>query len=696
MLVGWPGAAAVALVLGAVAALAWRLGDRKALLPCAGLLVPVLLVLVGVPAAGVRAASGPPLLALALGGLALLAAAWGRWPARRLFLPAVFLLYVVVAGRVQLQVGPEGDEPHYLMVAESLLRDGDLSLEDDYRDGRYTAFTNAPLEPHYRVRGKGGEIYSLHAVGLSILVLPAYGLAGYIGASVFLALLAALLAREIRELVRDLTSRDGLAEAAGWVFALTPPLIHYVGLVFTEIPAALLVAYALRRGRDPGLGAWGALSVGLAAAALPWLNVRYVPLGGIVVLHALWRHRGVAAGVALALPGLLSGAGIALYHQLLYGFVDPRRVYGRRPEIALDTLREGLPGLLFDQEFGLLVYAPILLLAIPGLVALWRRDRPLALAAVALVAVVVLTAGSWHMWRGGFNPPGRFLVPLVAVLALASVMVWDRKGLTAGMALLMGWGLWVGLEGAWQPRLVHRDRDGTAPLFRERSGAQEWTGLLPGYVLSEPRRDALAGIWAVALLLALPWRSRPATPRRVAVASVGWMAAAQLAAWTSEPRTADRDAVRLVGRAALAVPGWGGTSSSVGEWDTSPLGWGPLYEPHRHPDGAPLGRRLALPPGSYALELVGESLASDGPPRELDLVPDTPGAPRRRVTFEAGDSGLSARARVRAGEPAVTLRLRGGGPFLLEKIRLRLNPSDGQRSKGAGTEVSRRGRPPGG
>src|SRR5439155_374140 len=83
--------------------------------------------------------------------------------------------------RVQAQVGPEGDEPHYLMVADSLLRDHDLSLERDYAEGRYRAFHPAPLEPHYRVRGRGGEIYSLHAVGLSLLVLPAYALAGYAG-----------------------------------------------------------------------------------------------------------------------------------------------------------------------------------------------------------------------------------------------------------------------------------------------------------------------------------------------------------------------------------------------------------------------------------------------------------------------------------------------------------------------------------
>ena len=39
---------------------------------------------------------------------------------------------------------------------------------------------------------------------LSLLILPAYALGGYPGASLFMALLAALLAREIRELIRHL------------------------------------------------------------------------------------------------------------------------------------------------------------------------------------------------------------------------------------------------------------------------------------------------------------------------------------------------------------------------------------------------------------------------------------------------------------------------------------------------------------
>ncbi len=427
------------------------------------------------------------------------------------------------------------------MVAESLLRDGDLSLERDYAEGRYTLFHDAPLAPHYLVRGKGGAIHSLHAVGLSVLILPAWALAGYAGVSVFMALLAGLVALEVREWVRELTGRDGLADAAGWAFALSPPLLHYAGLVFTEVPAALALSFGLRHARRLDLGPGGAVAVGLAAAALPWLNVRYAPLAILVVAHALWRHPRARVAVAALAPALVSAAGLLVYHQVLYGFWDPRRVYGRRPEFALSTLAEGLPGLLLDQEFGLLAYAPVLALALPGFAFLWRRDRRLAVAAGATVVVVLLTAGTWHMWRGGFNPPARFLVPIAPLLAVAVAMVWDRRGLTAGASLLLGWTLWTGIAGAVDPQLVHRDRDGTAPLFRQLSGAREWTGLLPAYVLADPDRHRLGAVWAVAILAALPWRARVVTAGRVAAAGLGLVLAGQAAATVTRARTDDRE-----------------------------------------------------------------------------------------------------------------------------------------------------------
>lgn len=674
LLLGWPGWAVVVGIGCGAAALALTHAPHAAAAwvpPAAGLLAPVLLSCAGVPLAGVSALSGPPLAALALGGAVIVVSRSRCRPPSSLFLPLAFAALLVPAGRSHVSIGPEGDEPHYLMVADSLLRDFDLSLERDYAEGRYASFHDTPLAPHFRVRGKGGEVYSLHAVGLSVLILPAWALAGYAGVTVFMALVAAVVAREVREWARQLTGREPLADAAGWLAVLAPPLVHYAGLVFTEVPAALALSFGLRLARRDRVTAKEALAVGGAAALLPWLNVRYAPLAVVVVAHALYRHRHWRPLAAVLGPCLVSAAGLLAYHQALYGFWDPRRVYGRRPELSLATLAEGLPGLLLDQEFGLLVYAPVLVLAIPGLAWLLRRDRALGVAATTAAVAVVLTAGTWHMWRGGFNPPGRFLVPIAPLLLVAVVLVWERRGLTAGAALLVGWTLWTGLAGAWEPRLVHRDRDGTAPFFRERSGAREWTALLPAFVLSDPDRHRLAALWAVALVAAVPWRRRAPTAARLAAASLGLVAAAQVAAGTTHQRTGDRDAARLVGRPALHLPGFG-IEMAAGRWTTDTLSWGPLYEPHRHPAGAEVGRRLALAPGSYRFDLEGEGL--HGRPPSLRILPDRPGAPHRWSDLSPTEAGWGASFVVRPGEKAVNLVLMGGGPLLVRRVTLRLQP----------------------
>jgi hypothetical protein len=156
---GWASLSSASIVIVAVAALLAGKKTREGLVWCAGLLVPLLLLVAGVPAAGVRAVSGPVLLVLVFAATAIVVTRAGWRPGRVAFLPLAFLVLVVAAGRSQVRVGPQGDEPHYLMVAESLLRDGDLDLERDYAEGRFALFHDAPLLPHYRVRGKHGEIY---------------------------------------------------------------------------------------------------------------------------------------------------------------------------------------------------------------------------------------------------------------------------------------------------------------------------------------------------------------------------------------------------------------------------------------------------------------------------------------------------------------------------------------------------------
>jgi hypothetical protein len=673
LLLGLPPVVALVGAAG-LAALAVRVAGVAGFGTCLGLAVP--LVLLAVPRLpGVAALSGSPLLALAAAGvLAVLSSRVDKPPPAAAVLAIVGVAYAVVAWRVQERVGPHGDEPHYLMVAESLLRDHDLRLEQDYAERRYAAFTREEIAPHYRVRGRGGAIYSVHAIGLSLLVLPAYALGGYPGVSFFMAALALLLVREIRRLLVAVGASDRAALGLASLLALSPPLVQYVGLVFTEVPAALVLARALRGILAPA--PWRPRDVigwTLPLCALPWFNVRYAPVTAIVLAGALLARPSRRVAAALAALALVSAGGIMLYHRALYGFLDPRLVWGARPEFSVATLAEGLPGLALDQEFGLLPYAPLFAFCLPGVVRLVRERTRLAAVVLALLLAVVGTAGSWHMWRGGFNPPARFLVPLLPVFAVALARGL-RGGLGAAGALAAGWGLWVGACGAWDPSLVHRDRDGTAPFFRAWSGAEEWTRLLPGFVLEESAHDRwrLTAVWTVALGAALVARRRSApTAGGFALGSSALLVAAGTASVLSSGRSGGRDAVRVVDGPAVALPA-ARLVRGTAAWDPSVLEWGPLYEPHRHPAGAAIGSRLPLAPGRYRVDVEADVLGPEPP--AIEVWPD--GARSGIVAaLDRTAEGLSGMVDVPTDARAVTLRLKGGSPLVLEELRLAVQPS---------------------
>src|SRR3990170_8322035 len=101
-------------------------------------------------------------------------------------------IYAVAAWQVSPSV-PGGDEPHYLIITQSLLEDGDLKIENNHRSGDYRSYFAGDLaKPDFRRRGRNGEIYSIHAPGLPAMIAPAFALAGYHGVVVFLVLLASL------------------------------------------------------------------------------------------------------------------------------------------------------------------------------------------------------------------------------------------------------------------------------------------------------------------------------------------------------------------------------------------------------------------------------------------------------------------------------------------------------------------------
>src|SRR3954470_10024124 len=77
-----------------------------------------------------------------------------------------------------------GDEPHYLLAAESIVSDGDLDVRDEYRTRAYDDFYPYPLDRQGREHE--GRLNEPHGAGFPLLIAPAYALGGARGVQVFL------------------------------------------------------------------------------------------------------------------------------------------------------------------------------------------------------------------------------------------------------------------------------------------------------------------------------------------------------------------------------------------------------------------------------------------------------------------------------------------------------------------------------
>ena len=110
-----------------------------------------------------------------------------RWPRAKGVFAMSVVVFLLLGGYVKYHQGVGGDEPHYLVIAHSLLVDGDLQIENNHVAGDYRSFWGGPLPPYFIRRGVDDTIYSVHAAGLPALLVPFYGrLAGQWGAMALL------------------------------------------------------------------------------------------------------------------------------------------------------------------------------------------------------------------------------------------------------------------------------------------------------------------------------------------------------------------------------------------------------------------------------------------------------------------------------------------------------------------------------
>jgi hypothetical protein len=256
--------------------------------------------------------------------------------------------------------------------------------------------------------------------------------------AVLMAAVIAVLFSIACELGYALRPALGMALVAG----LATPLLVYAKTFFSEPLAALALlcffGLAIRASRlERGTYGFAASGFALGIAILAKIaHLVLVPPSILLIAALVWRreksfretadaHHRVLAGTAFLLGLGVPLAMIAGYNFVRFGTVFETGYAGEASRWTTPFL-EGFLGLLVSPGRGLLVFAPVLLVALAVLPRFARRHLLEAGFVALSFAVLLCFYARWYMWEGGWCWGPRFLVPVLPFLLIPLASAFSR------------------------------------------------------------------------------------------------------------------------------------------------------------------------------------------------------------------------------------------------------------------------------
>jgi hypothetical protein len=430
-----------------------------------------------------------------------------------------------------------GDEPHYLVVSESLIDDGDVDVKNDYLDRRYLEFYPGHLDPHVNksiFTLASPHWYSMHGVGLSAALIPAFWAGGAHAATEGMVVIGLIVLVLTFSWTRRFTGKAWPAAAATAALGLSPFFLGLEGRIFPDLAAAALLLGSLLLLELPRRGSRHLLLLGVLVGVSPWFHFKnalaFSTIAALAFVQVLRgpedRSERVRRLLALAVPALVSAIGYELTIHAWYASWLPTRMVPPGNELFALSVPRGLAAVSFDSARGLFTNNPALLLILAGL-PVWLRRCPGPVLRLALVlGPTILAQATFSDWAGAYAPAGRYalqfapaLTPAIAVfLREAPVLVRSLAGVLLGLQWTLALAfIWLrpswGLGGEPSPFLKAIARHHGPTLDHAMPSFANYTALVHG-------RWQLAG-WVLASGLLLCYG-----------ASLSWRRAKPPAAWT--------------------------------------------------------------------------------------------------------------------------------------------------------------------
>lgn len=345
-----------------------------------------------------------------------------------------------------------GDEPHYIMLTDNLVHYGNFDLKLSNRDHRSQSYYPwAPLEPHKSpiFTNNSPHWYSIHTIGLPLLMAGPYALGGVMGARIFMILLQLALIPLFYLIVRRFI-KSGKRQLFAMALLIFNPLYwQNVGAIMPDLAIITLAAAALVLFFRKDV--WSNIALILIVILAYLVHSKGLLLTGPIVLAKFvadiwasgfkkWLQTGwIYLVIAVVLVGAYS---LLLLNE--YGSLSPTKMYGSNGQLFAANPFFNAVATLTDRNKGLLLYAPILIILplylfrsfggawafCKDVVQKLKKRRILkpeqfaALGVVGGLGLLFITQIGFIDWSGSTSPNGRYyLVFVIAALFLVAKYV---------------------------------------------------------------------------------------------------------------------------------------------------------------------------------------------------------------------------------------------------------------------------------
>jgi len=346
-----------------------------------------------------------------------------------------------------------GDEPFHLQITSSIIRHSSFTIDDFFNDSNrdpnlkfpdsfYGGGENGNCRDNHAFLANDGHCYSIHGIGLPLLLIPGYFLGGILGTTLTVSIMFALMGLVIFKFTSNLTTRK-----TGFIVTLVMSfgtiMFSFSGKIYSDLPAGILLITILyiffqKKHNFLNIAIVGSLLGFLIFLKTPFLafQVILLPIMCYVIFKDTVNKKNLFPLIGFFILFLLL---FSWYGQISssseygsFGGKNGFSVFERAIEhsdptsIQKNDVFKGPPNLLFGQSYGIFIFSPILLLSIFGIKFLWKQNKTLTIIFMLILLVIVLMHAVAIPYADTWTTPSRLLLPVFPLMSIPLALLFER------------------------------------------------------------------------------------------------------------------------------------------------------------------------------------------------------------------------------------------------------------------------------